>query len=80
MHEQRIPATIEREAQTDSAILSMLMVETSHRPWSVEEIARKMGQDPTDSLRRLYGGGLIHRLEGFVWATHAAVYVEEIAA
>jgi hypothetical protein len=38
-----------------------------------------MDTDPTDSLARLYGGGLIHRLEGFVWASHAAVYAEEIA-
>jgi hypothetical protein len=35
--------------------------------------------DPTASLRRLYGDGLIRRLEGFVWASHAAVVAEEIS-
>jgi hypothetical protein len=38
-----------------------------------------MGRDVTDSLNRLYGGGLIHRLDGFVWASRAAVMADEIA-
>jgi hypothetical protein len=57
----------------------MLMLESSHRPWSVDEIAREMGSDTTDSLRRLFGGGLIHRLDGFVWASRAAVMADEIS-
>ena len=43
----------------------------SHRPWAVDEIAREVHGDVTDSLGRLHGGGLIHRLEGFVWASRA---------
>ena len=69
----------EREGQLDSAILGMLMLETSHRPWSFDEIVREMGSNPTDSLNRLYGGGLIHRLEGFYWASRAAVMADEIS-
>jgi hypothetical protein len=80
MHDQPIPTAIERDAQTDSALLMVLLAETSHRPWSVDEIAREMGDDPSDSLRRLYGGGLIHRLDGFVWATRAAALADEIAS
>jgi hypothetical protein len=71
---------IERDNTTDSAILELLMEETSHRPWAVEEIAREMG-DPVrtaDSLARLYGGGLIHRHDGFVWATRAAAMADDI--
>ena len=79
MHDEPTPTVIERDAQEDSAILALLMLETSHRPWAVEEIARDMGRDVTDSLNRLYGGGLIHRLDGFVWATRAAVMADEIA-
>jgi predicted transcriptional regulator len=79
MHDEPTPTAIERDAQEDSAILGLLMLETSHRPWAVEEIAREMGRDATDSLNRLYGGGLIHRLDGFVWATRAAVMADEIA-
>lgn len=79
MHDEPTPTVIERDAQEDSAILALLMLETSHRPWAVEEIAREMGRDVTDSLNRLYGGGLIHRLESFVWASRAAVMADEIA-
>ena len=79
MHSQPTPTIIERDAQTDSALLMVLLDETSHRPWSVDEIAREMGEDPTDSLRRLYGGGLIHRLDGFVWASRAAALADEIS-
>jgi hypothetical protein len=79
MQDNPTPTIIEQDAATDSSILGMLMLETSHRPWSVDEIAREMDMDPTDSLRRLYGGGLIHRLEDFVWASHAAVVAEEIS-
>jgi hypothetical protein len=79
MHDEPIPTVIEWDAQEDSAILALLMLETSHRPWAVEEIVREMGRDVTDGLNRLYGGGLIHRLDGFVWASRAAVIADEIA-
>jgi predicted transcriptional regulator len=78
MHDEPTPTVIERDAQEDSAILALLMLETSHRPCAVEEIAREMSRDVTDSLNRLYGGGLIHRLDGFVWASRAAVMADEI--
>jgi hypothetical protein len=69
---------IERDNARDRALLQTLLLETSHRPWAVEEVAREMGEDVTDSLRRLYGGGLIHRLDGFVWATRAAAMTDDI--
>jgi hypothetical protein len=77
MHDQ--PSLAEREGVTDSAILGLLMLETSHCPWAVDEIAREMRRDVTDSLNRLFGCGLIHRLDGFVWATRAAVIADAIA-
>jgi hypothetical protein len=79
MHDQTTLSPAKREGQLDSAILGLLMMETSHRPWSFDEIAREIGENPTDSLNRLYGGGLIHRLDGFVWGTRAAVMAGEIA-
>lgn len=78
MHDQDTRTPIERERVLDSAILSILVNEGSHRPWSIEEIRRELRRDPTDSLRRLHGGGLIHRLEGFVWAARPAVMVDEL--
>ena len=80
MPDEDTPSIIERDAATDSALLKMLLEETSHRPWAAEEIACEMGSDPTDSLNRVYGGGLIHRLNGFVWASHAALVADQIAA
>jgi hypothetical protein len=77
MHDQPIDV-IERDNAEDSAIMMTLLQETSHRPWAVDEVAREMGRDVTDSLRRLYGGGLIHRLDGFVWVSRAAAMADEI--
>jgi hypothetical protein len=78
MHQNPTLSVIEQDNMIDSSILGLLMLETSHRPWAVEEIAREMGQDVTDSLNRLYGGGLVHRLDGFVWATRAATMADDI--
>ncbi len=77
MHDQPIDV-IERENAQDRALMMALLQESPQRPWAVEELARQMGQDVTDNLRRLYGGGLIHRLDGFVWATRAAAMADEI--
>jgi hypothetical protein len=74
------PTAIERDAHEDGTILELLLSETSHRPWSVDEIAREMGRDVAASLKPLYGGGLVHRLDGFVWATRAAAMADEIRA
>lgn len=68
----------DREALLDSAILHLLIHEDSHRPWAVEEIGREVRNDPTDSLGRLQGGGLIHRLDRFVWAARPAVVLDEL--
>jgi hypothetical protein len=78
MHDQPTDV-IERDNAQDRALMMTLLEETSHRPWAVEEVAREMGRDVTDSLRRLYGGGLIHRLDGFVWASRAAAMSDEIS-
>jgi hypothetical protein len=78
MHDQTTLTPMQRDAQQDAGIISLLVDVDATRPWSFDEIAREMGQNPTDSLNRLYGGGLIHRLESFVWATRAAVMADEI--
>jgi hypothetical protein len=78
MQQNPTRTVIEEDNMIDEAILAMLLDENSHRPWAVEEVAREIGKDTEDSLRRFYGGGLIHRLDGFVWATHAAARADEI--
>ena len=68
----------EREALIDGAILGLLVNDDSHRPWSVQEVEREVQRDATDSLGRLHGGGLIHRLDGFVWAARPAVMLDAL--
>ena len=73
------PTPGERENMLDGAILGTMIDSHEPRLWSTDEIAREVGENPTDSLNRLYGGGLLHRLEGFVWPTRAALMSNETA-
>ena len=72
MRDQR-NSVAEDEERVDAAVLALLL--GTDRLWSVEEVNREIGDpiEAADSLARLYGAGLIHRLEGFVFATRAAV-------
>lgn len=79
MRDQRTPA--EREEDDDRAVLTMLVDNDNHRPWSVQEVTAEIGDAlvVTDCLDRLSAGGLVHRLEGFVCATRAAVRAGRLA-
>lgn len=76
MTEQRTPA--EQDHMIDSSILDMLMSSDSQRPWSVDEVERQIGKEAIDGLNRLYGAGLIHRLDGFVWPSRAAITAQDL--
>jgi hypothetical protein len=78
MHDQPTPSPAERMDRADHDLLSTLSADDSHRPWSVDEIACEIGEDPTDALGRLSRAGLIHRLGDFVWATRPAVRSREL--
>jgi hypothetical protein len=78
MHDQPTPSPGERMDLGDSNLISMLTSDESHRPWSVDEIARQIDDDPNDALARLSRDGMIHRLGDFVWATRPAVRAEEL--
>jgi hypothetical protein len=63
--------------QVDSAILRLLVDPRASRPWSVDEVAREIGDAvaTADGLARLTAAGLAHRIdEGFVWASRAAIH------
>jgi hypothetical protein len=83
MQAQNIPpmSEVEREVHTDGVILSVLLAGDAQRPWSEEEVAREIEDRvaASDSLKRLARGGLVHRLDGFVFASRAALLAEEIA-
>jgi predicted transcriptional regulator len=76
MHDQRSSAP----EQVDSAILGLLLEPGAQRPWSVEEVAREIGDEvaTADALARLAGAGLLHRLNSFVWASRAALLAERL--
>ncbi len=78
MQDQPISDPAARMAKEDGAILALLSSDESHRPWAVQEIGRELRIDPADGLQRLYGAGLVHRLDDFVWPTRAAVVAKEL--
>lgn len=64
----------EQEADTDRALMAMLLADPGL--WSVDETQREAGGNPLlieDGLNRLHAAGLVHRLDGFVFPTKAAV-------
>lgn len=70
-----------RDEDIDAAILESLLEDDAQRPWSVDEVASEI-EDPiaaADGLARLRRAGLIHRLDGFVFASRAALHAQQIA-
>jgi len=79
MRDDRSPVA-EEEGRVDSGILAMLTAPDASRPWSVDEVAREVGDriDTDDGLARLYGAGLIHRYGEFVFASRAALAAAQL--
>jgi predicted transcriptional regulator len=79
---QPIPMTeAEQQDHTDAVILEALLDSDAQRPWSVDEVARLLNDpiDASDGLGRLVRAGLVHRHDGFVFASRAALRADEIA-
>lgn len=79
MQAQDMASPAEADDQVDSAILGLLL--DSPALWSVQEIERQL-DDPiaaADGLARLHRAGLIHRLDGFVFATRSAAHAADLA-
>ena len=79
MHDQ--PTPVEQDDRIDGVVLAMLLDADAQCPWTDDEVARELGGDAStvDCLGRLAGAGLIHRLDGFVFATRAAVHVRRLS-
>jgi hypothetical protein len=79
MHDQPTPA--EQDDQIDGLVLSMLCDDDAQRPWTVAEIAREIDGplSAADAVARLIRAGLAHRLDGFVFATRAALHARRLA-
>jgi hypothetical protein len=81
MHGERSPGESEEFARIDGAILGLLVNPHEQRPFSEGEVGRDI--DPryehiAPSLNRLHQAHLIHRWNGMVSATRAAVRFYEI--
>jgi len=72
------PTPAEQEDRLDRIVLVLLLDRARPWPCSGAELARELGCDPTDSLARLHGSGLICRLGEFTWPTRAAVRADEL--
>ena len=70
----------EDDEQTEATILCLLLSPKIQRPWAVDEVIREVGRprDTTDAIARLHAAGLVHRLDGFVFASRAAVRLDSI--
>jgi len=69
------------ERRVERSIMDLLLIDDRRTLWSDDEIAAEvMGEvlDVHDALRRLAGGGLVHRLDRFVFATRSAVRAAEV--
>lgn len=80
MRDQRNPTPAEVPDPIEQAVLALL---TDHSPglWSDEEIARELGDriEAADAVAALLRAGLAYRLDGFVFATRAAVRAVQLA-
>jgi hypothetical protein len=80
MQDQRIRTVADEETQADQAVLGLLLTDSA-AIWSVEEMVSEIGNSihVTDSINRLAARRLIHRLDGFVFATRAAAKATDLA-
>jgi hypothetical protein len=82
----REPSSHEEDL-TQQAVLAVLL-DAHPAQRSIEEIVRELVEDPAEfgerdrvenAVRDLVGAGLLHRHGPFVFATHAAVRLNELA-
>jgi hypothetical protein len=74
-------ASDREQRHIDSLILRLLLNGQARELWSIEELTREIGDEITtvDSLDRLCTAGLVHRLDGFVFATRTAARADELS-
>lgn len=83
MQQQRIPderrGTGLSEDEIDNTVVSFLLDKPSW-PWSLEEIARELGDRPDaeDAVARLTGTGLVHRMGDFAFPTRSLRRASEL--
>ena len=74
-------SVIERDEQTEGAILTLLLDFEAGSLWSEDELIRALRRsriEVLDSLASLHAAGLVHRCKGFTFATRAASNFDRI--
>jgi hypothetical protein len=79
MQQQPTLSPAEQDAMTDSAVLGLMLCEPSW-PWSIDEIARELGDRVVaqDAVSRLVGGGLLHLSGDLTFPTRTARRAQEL--
>lgn len=74
MRDQRSGVDDVGSACVERALLGVLLFSEFRGPWSVGELERELGGDVSVivAIDALHAAGVVHRCEGFVWATRAA--------
>ncbi len=69
------------DEQRDRAVLDLILCDSLGAPWSTDELVRTIGDriGTLDSVARLQGDGLVHRLGEFVFPTLAARRADQLA-
>lgn len=78
MREQRTPVPSDEDETIDRTVMLILLDREQPWPRSIADLSRELGQDPTDSVARLKGAGLLYMFDHFVWPTSAAVRAEQL--
>jgi hypothetical protein len=81
MQDESTCPTSDLDEMAEKTILSLLLVADSQRPWSVEEVARELGHRvrAADGIASLHAAGLVHRCGEFVFATRAALRMDQLS-
>jgi hypothetical protein len=61
-------------------VLRLLLEQGDVRLWSLDELVAELGDEPAvlNALAALQGAGLVHRADGFVFASRAAARCSEL--
>jgi hypothetical protein len=67
--------------EAQRAVLGLLLESAAQGPWSVDELARALGDEvrAADAVANLHAAGLVHRCHELVFLTRAAVRGLELA-
>lgn len=82
MHEKPICTPADEDARNDVGVLSRLLDAQPQHPWSIQELARELGDElgTIDAIARLRAAGLLHRTtDGLIFPTRAASYMHALA-